>query len=191
MYYILNETNQIVAADEEMLSHCEATHIDALVSKIAKEEIEIHFANDENVILKTPEEEKRYAAKETSLSSLMGHLHLIQIFTDTQAHEETSVTKDEEYDLLGEASSIKKEEKVSSQNSVADEGMLLLSDTEAEEESPKKSVENAEILLLSDTEEEEEISLADHLETGDDIIELKDTDRQKEEETELLTLLSI
>lgn len=207
MYYILNETNQLIAADEELLSHCGATHIDALVSMIAKEDVGLHFADDGNVTLKTEEDEKTYRAEERSLSSLLGHLHLIQIFTDTQTDDETSAAEDEESNPLSEVSNIKKEDKVSSENSADDTEILLLPDTEEEspknsidntdmlllhdtkEESSKNSMDETEILLLSDTDTEEEISFGDHVEIDDDLIKLKDTDAQKEEETELLDLL--
>jgi len=91
MYYILNETNQLIAADEEMLSLCGATHIEALSSKIAKDDISLQFIDEETLIIRIEEDAKTFQFTKTSLSGLLGDLHLIHIST-SNAHNDDILT---------------------------------------------------------------------------------------------------
>ncbi len=178
MYYILNETNQLIAADEEMLSLCGVAHIDELSSKIVKDNINLHLTGEGDIIIRTDADEKTYSVTETSLSSLLGYLHLIQISTDLEENDEVSITtpaiEDDSTDLI---------------DSIIHE----------EEESLDILEEETATPLLSEVEEEEEITFGDHLSVNDDIMELKDTETTEEEtpllapeedkETELFDLL--
>ena len=178
MYYILNETNQLIAADEEMLSLCGVAHIDELSSKIAKDNINLHLTGEGDIIIRTDEDEKTYSVTETSLSSLLGYLHLIQISTELEENDEVSITtpaiEDDSTDLIDS----------------------IIHD---EEESLDVIEEETATPLLSETEKDEEITFGDHLDVNDDIMELKDTETTEEEtpllapeedkETELFDLL--
>ena len=171
MYYILNETNQLIAADEEMLSLCGVTHIDELSSKIAKDDINLHLTGEEEIIIRTDKDEKTYSVTETSLSSLLGYLHLIQISTELEENDAVSITpptiEDDSTDLIDS----------------------IIHDEE-EEESLDILEEETATPLLSETEEEEEITFGDHLSVNDDIMELKDAETTEEdEEIELFDLL--
>ena len=169
MYYILNETNQLIAADEEMLSLCGVAHIDELSSKIVKDDINLHLTGEGEIIIQTDEDEKTYSVTETSLSSLLGYLHLIQISTELEDNDEVSITtpaiEDDSTDLID---SIIHEE---------------------EEESLDILEEETATPLLSETEENEEITFGDHLSVNDDIMELKDAKTTEDEEIELFDLL--
>ncbi|MBA1421480.1 MAG: hypothetical protein FAF03_11800 [Epsilonproteobacteria bacterium] len=166
MYYILNETNQLIAADEEMLSLCGVAHIDKLSSKIAKDDINLHLTGEGEIIIQTEEDKKTYSVTETALSSLLGYLHLIQISTDIEDNDEVSITtpaiEDDSTDLIDS----------------------IIHDEE-EKESLDILEEETATPLLSEVEEEEEITFGDHLSVDDDIMELKDTETT-EEETPLL-----
>ena len=50
MYYILNETNQIIAADDNLLELCGLTHIDELSLKIALGDTKFDLS-EENIII--------------------------------------------------------------------------------------------------------------------------------------------
>ena len=178
MYYILNETNQLIAADEEMLSLCGVAHIDELSSKIVKDDINLHLTGEGEIIIQTDEDEKTYSVTETSLSSLLGYLHLIQISTDLKENDEVSI----------------------STPAIEDDSTDIIDSIIHEEESLDVLEEEKATPLLSETEEEEEITFADHISLNDDIMGLKDTEateeetpliapEEEEEETELFDLL--
>ncbi len=179
MYYILNETNQLIAADEEMLSLCGVAHIDDLSSKIVKDDIDLHLTQEGNIIIRIDENEKTYSVRETSLSSLLGYLHLIQISTETAENNEalniSPSIEDDSIDLID--SIIHDDEKKESLDIVEEETITP---------------------LLSETEEVEEITFGNHHGINDDIMELKDAEATEEaplllatenEETELFDLL--
>ena len=178
MYYILNETNQLIAADEEMLSLCGVAHIDDLSSKIVKDDINLHLTQEGNIIIRIDEDEKTYSVTETSLSSLLGYLHLIQISTETAENNEALIIspsiEDDNTDLID--SIIHDDEKKESLDIVEEETITP---------------------LLSETEEVEEITFGNHHGINDDIMELKDEEATEEaplslatenEETELFDL---
>jgi len=177
MYYILNETNQLIAADEAMLSLCGVAHIDDLSSKIAKDDIHLHLTGEGEVIIRTEEDEKTFPVAETSLSSLLGYLHLIDISTSVEENDVVSIaTPATEDDVSTE----------------------LIDSIIHDEEKPLEISEEEVTPLLSETEKEEEITFGDHLTVDDDIMELKDLESEEEaplleetedEESELFDLL--
>jgi len=82
MYYILNETNKIIAADESLLELCGVTHIDELSTKIATEDTKFDTLSDERISITLNDSEEIYTISETVLSSLLGHLTLVQVSID-------------------------------------------------------------------------------------------------------------
>ncbi len=50
MYYILNETNQIIAADDNLLNLCGLSHIDELSLKLALGNINFDLSEEKIVI---------------------------------------------------------------------------------------------------------------------------------------------
>ena len=184
MYYILNETNQLIAADEEMLSLCGVAHIDELSSKIAKDNVNLHLTGEGSIIIKTEKSEETFSVTEISLSSLLGYLHLIHISTDVEEDNEVSIStptiEDDSTDLID--SIIHDEEEALE---VPQDEIITPLLTETEEESSEGKMD------------EEEITFGDHLSIDDDIMELKDAETEEEpltiaegdEEIELFDLL--
>lgn len=78
MYYILNETNQMIAADDNLLGLFGVSHIDALSLKIALGEIKFDPAS-ETIIITTDNQDKTFPISKTSLSSMLGHLTLVEL----------------------------------------------------------------------------------------------------------------
>lgn len=78
MHYILNETNQIIAADEKLLELCGVSHIDQLSLSIALGEIKFDLT-DENMTLTHNSSDTTFLMTKTSLSSMLGHLTLVEI----------------------------------------------------------------------------------------------------------------
>jgi len=66
MYYILNEINQIVAADDNLLALCGLSHIDELSLKIALGDKKFALS-EENIIITTNNNDKTYHMSKTSL----------------------------------------------------------------------------------------------------------------------------
>ncbi|HIQ47435.1 MAG TPA: hypothetical protein EYH57_07420, partial [Sulfurovum sp.] len=73
MYYLLNQTNQIIAADAQLLSLCGVSHIDELSSKIILGDTVFNLTEEKLTI----NNNDTYAVSKTSLSSMLGNLTLV------------------------------------------------------------------------------------------------------------------
>lgn len=89
MYYILNETNQIIAADDSLLNLCGVAHINELSSSIAKGDTTFDFESDVNVNLTVGRNQESYKISRTSLSSLLGTLTLASLSVEKAEEEIT------------------------------------------------------------------------------------------------------
>lgn len=78
MYYILNETHQIIAADDNLLALCRVSHIDELSLKIALGDTKFDLS-EENIIITIDNNDKTFPISKTSLSSMLGHITLVDI----------------------------------------------------------------------------------------------------------------
>jgi len=94
MYYILNETNQIIAADDSVLSLCGVTHIDELASSIIKGDTIFEIISDENVLIKTEGINEAFTLSKTSLSSMLGQLTLVTLSSQEEEVESLSSRED-------------------------------------------------------------------------------------------------
>jgi len=79
MYYIVNETNQIIAADESLLTLCEITHINELNSNITLEKLTFQSIVDNQLVITQDINSHTFSIKQTPLSSLLGKLTLITL----------------------------------------------------------------------------------------------------------------
>ncbi len=146
MYYILNETNQIIAADDSLLNLCGVAHINELSSSIAKGDTAFDFESDVNVTITSEGNKENYNISKTSLSSLLGSLTLVNLSIE-EAEEDALSTLDVKTDI-------------------ADEGSDLIDSIIHEDD-----VQDTEALLLDESTEEEpeeEITFGDHLTLDDD-----------------------
>ena len=91
MYYILNETNQIVAADDNLLALCGLSHIDELSLKIALGDTKFDLS-EENIIITTDNSDKTFSMSKTSLSSMLGHITLVEIQAEEEKAEEDDLS---------------------------------------------------------------------------------------------------
>ncbi|MBT8344183.1 MAG: hypothetical protein KJO45_05645 [Sulfurovum sp.] len=78
MYYILNETNQIIAADDNLLQLCGLSHIDELSLKIALGDTNFDLSED-SIIITSNNNDNTFPISKTSLSSMLGHITLVEI----------------------------------------------------------------------------------------------------------------
>ena len=91
MYYILNETNQIIAADDNLLELCGLSHIDELSLKIALGDTKFDLS-DENIIITNNNSDETFSMSKTSLSSMLGHLTLVEIHVEKEKTEEDDLS---------------------------------------------------------------------------------------------------
>jgi len=91
MYYILNETNQIIAADDNLLELCGLSHIDELSLKIALGDTKFDLS-EENIIITTNNSDKTFSMSKTSLSSMLGHLTLVEIQVEKEKTKEDDLS---------------------------------------------------------------------------------------------------
>ena len=99
MYYILNETNTIIAADESVLSLCGVTHIDELASSIIKGDTIFDFTSNEDMLIETEDISETYTVTKTSLSSMLGVLTLVTL--SSQDEEVESLSSNSEDIIIG------------------------------------------------------------------------------------------
>ena len=164
MYYILNETNQVIAADDSLLSLCGVAHINELSSSIARGDTIFDFMSDVNISITTEGTEKTYSIYRTSLSSMLGTLTLVSLeVEDVSATSLPSLSEDamdiEDVDSDIIDSILNEEENLDSE-SLLDEKV--------------------------EVSEDEEITFGDHLTLDDDVMDLKDSTPEEgsSEETE-------
>lgn len=91
MYYILNETNQIIAADDNLLELCGLSHIDELSLKIALGDTKFDLS-EENIIITNNNSDKTFSMSKTSLSSMLGHLTLVEIQVEKEKTKEDDLS---------------------------------------------------------------------------------------------------
>lgn len=150
MYYILNETNQIIAADESLLNLCGLSHIDELSLKIALGDIKFDPTSETDLTITTNGSDERFSISKTTLSSMLGHLTLVTVQVEEVAVSESTVPMDLETDLLSlepeTEDTIKEPESIEEESELFD---LVLED-KAEENIEK--IEDSLNLLADDVE---------------------------------------
>ncbi len=92
MYYILNETNQIIAADDNLLELCGLSHIDELSLKIALGDTKFDLISEEDLIISTDNNDQPFSVSKTPLSSMLGHLTLVDIKVSEEKAEENDLS---------------------------------------------------------------------------------------------------
>jgi uncharacterized protein (DUF1697 family) len=164
MYYILNETNQIIAADDTLLTLCGVAHINVLLTNIAKGHTDFDLTSDEQLTI----EATNFTVKKSPLSSLLGNLTLVELIEESNAKEVFNapiVEENEENDISSFLDTPKEEETLT-------------------EESVSQVLLDKEHSILED--DEDEITFSDHL-SMDDILETPE--EKKDEETFETTVL--
>ena len=160
MYYILNETNQVIAADSELLTLCGLAHIDELTRSIALGETTFNLTSEKKLVISLDNDDTSYDVSTSALSSMLGRLTLVALNTVEQDSEE-SVLHLEDEDTFAEA---KKESIVLdldsepiSFESKPDEDMLFENLFDAKEEA--ETIEETVSPLVLDEEETSHMAL--------------------------------
>ena len=135
MYYILNETNQIIAADEHLLGLCGVSDINALSSKISLGEVQFDLS-EEHLGMHIDHADKKFFVSKTSLSGIYGQLTLVDIGAEEENDLSTFILDDMSEGLISldidEESSILADE-MTLEDPLSLEDPLTLEDTDIAE----------------------------------------------------------
>ena len=189
MYYILNETDEVVASDNDFLNLCGVSHINELSSKVVKSDIKIDVMSDDMITIEIEGNKANYTFNKTSLSSNLGQLILVNLsmvdqkvdsdsvlFDDTNTIEK-DVTKDLEIDQDNSHTSLNLDDSPITFGSSIDElnnddMMDLIAEPDSDEVTEKNNLihetpDDSELFdLIGDNENEKSIEPM-----GTDIIE--------------------
>ena len=91
MYYIVNQTKQIVAADKSLLELLHVKDIDELRRKIILEEIRIESHEEKNMIIHTTQDTLSFDISSSHLFSILGELTLINLSSLSEHKDETKL----------------------------------------------------------------------------------------------------
>ncbi|MDQ7047961.1 MAG: hypothetical protein Q9M39_10310 [Sulfurovum sp.] len=148
MYYLLNQTHQIIAADENLLALCGVSHIDELSSKIILGESTFDSVSEDKIMINN---DQTYAISKTALSSMLGDLTLVNISLakTSEAEIETRISELLSEENIFDASTISdtKEENLEGIMPLDLDTDLISIESESDEEdfedlfSPKEEVE--------------------------------------------------
>jgi hypothetical protein len=120
MYYIVNETNQMIAADESLLNLCGFTHINELNTQIILEKITFNIADTHTLTIHSDQKVYHFSTTPVPLSTLLGKLTLIHI----EEEIETSVSSVQDDEINIESLIIKQ--------NVQEEDSIIIQDIEKE-----------------------------------------------------------
>jgi HPt (histidine-containing phosphotransfer) domain-containing protein len=155
MYYILNQSGQIVAVDTELLSQLSLNDVDELYKKISLNELSVNL--EEGTVSITEHGNTRtFKAKENPLSGLLGDFTLVAIDADSETASTEMLILDEDiiYDTQ-ESETAKKDT-----SDTLDEEVLSLDDALFElkddsiAEDPVEAENSVETLIQTDTSNE-------------------------------------
>ncbi len=139
MYYIVNHTQHIIAADSSLLKLLSVENIDALYTKIALGDITF-TPSDEQVMISTVNGSESYQTQSHTLSGMLGDITLVEIYSSQE---------DEIEDVA--------EDKIEEEISLLDDEPITFSDYTkeevAEEVEEKISFDDEPFDLMSDVEE--------------------------------------
>lgn len=173
MYYILNQTKQIIGADDALLEFCGLSHIDTLWADIALGKVKFELDVNE-VSITTQIAKEQFFTTQTKLSTMLGEVTLVALKAKEELSEETSII-----------------DEVISQTSVDSSEALFDLDLDSKPlEEPQKPVEpqdETELFDLLLEEDEPKVSSSDSLPTEEPAVEPEAKD-ETEAEIELFDL---
>ncbi|SFV69752.1 antigen 332, putative [hydrothermal vent metagenome] len=180
MYYLLNETNHIIAADADFLNLFDTTDINELTSKIAREEIELDFLQESELLLQNHNHTEVFSLKKTSLLSLIGKLTLVTL--QEQKSQKPLSTEEENDDETIQIDTLLESEEVSEKEESLEtlplleesEEILSLEEPALEEESSEKIEDIFDEDALFTIDLDETTSEETHTVTTEDTLKIQE-----------------
>jgi hypothetical protein len=99
MYYILNETDQIIAADDNLLTLCNVNDISGLSSKVTQSDTTFATPDEVNVTIETNDLEQTYSISKIALTSIDGNMTLVKL-GEVQSEKELITAFESDDDLF-------------------------------------------------------------------------------------------
>jgi len=185
MYYIVNHTQHIIAADNSLLDLLSVDNIDTLYTKIALGDINFKLSG-EKVTITTENGTESYQIQSHILSGMLGNITLIEVYP---SEESTESTKDEISIIDDEpiTFSDSNQEKVEDKISFDDELFDLISDVDTVEEKIEEETEDKTDEKISF--DDEPFELISDVDTDIDTVEEK-TDEKISFDDEPFELIS-
>jgi len=100
MYYIINHTDHIIAADSQLLNLLSLTSMDDLQKNIALGNIEFTSIPDTVLEITLFGETKTYTSVQHSMAGLMGEITLIEVIIQEETQSEEDLEEEEIFTLL-------------------------------------------------------------------------------------------
>ena len=98
MYYIINQTDQIIAADDSLLELLHVENIDELTKQVILGDIRFASLSPESIHLTTPHDTLSYTIETSTLSSMLGNLRLVHLLHTIEKEMEKEEVEVEEND---------------------------------------------------------------------------------------------
>ena len=172
MYYIVNHTQHIIAADNTLLELLSVKSIDELYTKIALGDIKFS-TTDEDLIITTDDKIHSFTAKTHSLSGMLGDINLVELSTSEEDVKPMEQIEDTEDDIF----------------TIEDNDSIDIFDSNDEEDLIKKIIEEDnepfELLTDSNTENvvaEKEEEKEEAVSFDDDLFDLIPDEKEKSDE---------
>ncbi len=155
MYYIVNHTNNIIAADNDLLELLSVKNIDELYKKIALGDILLTSPSNKEVIITTEQIKTSYQTQKHTLSGMLGELTLIEVHSsiETEVNIEKSEIDNNDISILDDEPLIFND--VSQDNIAEDTSDKDISFIKEEsEEKPFELISDDESVTFNDTHED-------------------------------------
>lgn len=94
MYYILNETGQVIAADEIFMSHCGVSDVSGLSSKVNVGDTAFTSQDENSVTITSDGTEQTFSASKTTLSSILGSMTLVALKEERTMESNDGISTD-------------------------------------------------------------------------------------------------
>jgi len=174
MYYILNGTNKIIAADDSLLSLCGVTHIDELSSQIVTGDIALDFLSDASIAIMCQGEKATYSTSRTSLSSMLGDLTLVRISLENETETSIPNNIDDTISIFSDT----QDDVINISSDTHDEASNLI-ESIVDESEEKETADTLEInennnVLPEIDSSDDEITFGDHLNLDTNILNQED-----------------
>jgi len=148
MYYIMNQNNHIIAADDSLLSLLHIDNIDELSKKLILGEVHFELHHDDHIEIITSESRSKYTIKRSSLSSLLGELQLV--YLEAVEHEQADIS-----DLILSDNAVPETPIFETEETVAElpnlDDLILVKESPAtEDETPEATLPSQDDLAITD-----------------------------------------
>jgi len=189
MYYIINQTKQIIAADKKLLALLGVKSIDELYRKLILGDITLSLSENNSLTITTPLNDKSYKISKSTLLSILGKFTLIklQVAKEDTALVESNLSEEENLPMenrvvtpLSDSANISSQDNLALNSDKEDRDIALDEELSISNDTPKEEEENYDDIMAILASQEEEISLTTSTEDEESISNTKEERRLDE-----------